>query len=120
AAIYTPLLPASTDVLDITLSGISATSIVYPSPFNSTESSVTIAYRHTVDETIKIYIADISGRIVKTITTNSGTTRSADGYSRETWAGDSAFGGTVPSGVYVVQITAGGKVVTKTKVIVLR
>ena len=97
------------------LDAIALATIAYPSPFNPATEQVTIAYQHTTDETINIYIMDITGVVIKQIRTNSATTRGADGYSRTTWDGGGAG-----TGVYLVQIIANNKIVGRTKVILLR
>ncbi len=58
---------------------------------------------------------DIAGVAVKQIRTNSATTRAGDGYSRITWDGAG-----VATGVYLIQIIADGKIIGRTKAIVIR
>jgi len=114
ASAFAPLIPADTGSV-ASLDAIALATIAYPSPFNPANEVLTIAYQHTKDETINIYIIDIAGVVIKQIRTNSATTRASDGYSRTTW--DGAEGET---GVYLIQVVAGGKVIGRTKVILLR
>ncbi len=92
----------------------------YPNPFSpSRPESVTIAYKCTQDIDVKVYLFDVTGQLVRTITISS-SNRGPDGYSRVSWDGRSNFDEVVENGVYLLRIVAGGTTIGKTKVIVMK
>ena len=114
ASAFAPLLPETSSTV-ASLDAVVLSTVAYPSPFNPANESVTIAYQHSQDETVNVYLIDVAGQVVEQIRTNSATTRAADGFSRVTWDGSNA-----PTGVYLVQVAANGKIIARTKVILLR
>jgi hypothetical protein len=116
--IFSPLLP-KTDGGYTPVATFEGEAIAYPNPFNPNVESVTIIYKLAEDAQVKVYIFDITGKVVKTISALS-SSRGADGYSRVVWDGTSAFGGYVANGVYLVRIVYKGKTIGKTKILVFR
>ena len=116
--IFSPLLP-KTDGEFPTVATFEGDAIAYPNPFNPATESITILYRLVQDAEVKVYIFDITGQVVRTISTLSAN-RGTDGYSRVVWNGTSAFGGYVANGVYLVRIVHDGKIIGKTKILVFR
>jgi hypothetical protein len=116
--IFSPLLP-KTDGGYTTIATFEGDAIAYPNPFNPATESITIVYRLSEDAEVKVYIFDITGQVVRTISTLSAN-RGADGYSRVVWNGTSAFGGYAANGVYLVRIVHNGKIIGKTKILVYR
>lgn len=116
--IFSPLLP-KTDGSFPTVATFEGDAIAYPNPFTPGTESITIVYRLTEDAEVKVYIFDITGQVVRTISALS-SNRGTDGYSRVVWNGSSAFGGYVANGVYLVRIAHNGKTIGKTKILVFR
>lgn len=119
AVIFTPLASnAGESVPRVNSAEVSI--ISYPNPFNPNRpESVTIAYKMAQDVEVKVYIFDITGQLMRTITISS-SNRGPDGMSRVSWDGRSNFGDVVENGVYLVRIVAGGTTFAKTKVMVLK
>ncbi len=115
--IFTPLLPVNGGYPRVAT--FEGDALGYPNPFNPEIESITIAYKMGEDAEVKVYIFDISGRVVRTLRASS-SARGADGYSRVSWDGTSGFNGTVANGVYLVYIVSEGKTVAKTKIMVVR
>jgi len=119
AAIFTPLLPQAGQPVP-TIPTSEGEVVSYPSPFNpDLNQSTTVSYKLSQDVEVKVLIYDITGQLIKTIITNSAN-RWSDGYSRISWDGKSGFGEAVDNGVYLVRIVSEGKIIGKTKVLVIR
>lgn len=118
AMIFNPLLPGPGEYIP-TITTIEGDAVSYPNPFDPDVETATIAYKLAQDAEVKVYIIDISGAIIRTIITNS-SSRASDGYSRVTWDGKSGFGTAAANGIYLVQIVSGGKIIGKTKIMIIR
>lgn len=119
SVVFTPLVSqAGTPVPTVNTAEVDI--ISFPNPFNpNLPESVTIAYKMAQDVEVKVYIFDVTGVLVRTITSSS-STRRIDGLSWVYWDGRSNFGDIVENGVYLVRIVTGGKTVAKTKVMVIK
>jgi len=103
-----------------TISGNPAQMVCYPNPFNpGLGQEVTIAYSLAQDREVRLMIFDLTGQLVATVT-GSSANRGSDGLSRINWNGRSGFGELSDNGIYIVAITAGGNMINKAKVIVVR
>jgi hypothetical protein len=78
---------------------------IYPNPFNPAAS---IAYVLPRGERVRLEVTDVRGRRVRTVVPD---TRQTAGMHRATWDGKDDAGNSVPSGVYLVVLRAGGAVV---------
>ena len=94
--------------------------VCYPNPFNpGAGQEVTIAYSLAQDQEVRLMIFDLTGQLVGTVI-GSSANRGSDGLCRIAWDGKSGFGETVENGIYIVAIAAGGNMITKGKVIVIK
>jgi len=97
------------------------TPLNYPNPFNPRERSTEIRYTLTEDADITLYIFNILGERVKTFKFSAGQIEGGhQGENKVLWRGDSPFGGLLPSGVYICQITSGGRVLGTVKIAILK
>ena len=78
---------------------------VYPNPFNP---QVTVDYEINDKLYVSIFVADISGKIIKTIKQFQGS----KGVYRILWSGDNDHGENVSSGLYFLSIKAGNTIRT--------
>ncbi|HPG38601.1 MAG TPA: ubiquitin-like protein [bacterium] len=85
----------------------------YPNPFNS---SVKIIYHLNADETVRIDVHDIMGRLVKVLLQDG---RQQAGSYTLTWDGTDNSGVTAPSGEYIIRITTDNRQLTG-KVLLLK
>ena len=76
----------------------------YPNPFNP---RTTIHYDLPESGSVRLQVYDLSGRLVTTLVDEV----RALGFHEVTWTGRDASGRSVPSGVYLCRLEAGGKVV---------
>lgn len=119
SVIFTPLASNAGEPVP-TVNTAEVSIISYPNPFNPDRpESITIAYKMTQDVDVKVYIFDITGQLMRTITVSS-SNRGPDGLSRVSWDGKSNFGEVVENGVYLVRIVAGGTTAARTKIMVLK
>lgn len=119
ALIFTPLSSQSGQPVPVVTTPEGEV-IAYPNPFNpDLPESVTIAYKMTQDVTVKTYVFDLTGQVIRVIVSSSAN-RGADGFSRVSWDGRSGFGEVVPNGIYFVRVVQGSSVVAKAKIMVLK
>lgn len=116
--IFTPLFPQVGRVIAMVAS-LEGDAIAYPNPFVPVDQTLTIAYQDLVDRPIKVYIFDLSGRLIRLLLETSAN-RASDGLSRVVWDGKSALDEKVENGVYFVRIVADGKTIGKTKVLAIQ
>ena len=119
SVIFTPLVSNTGGPIP-TVNTAEVDIISYPNPFNpNLPEVVTIAYKMAQDADVKVYIFDITGQLVRTITASS-SNRGADGLSRVSWDGRSGFDETVDNGVYLVRLVSGGTTLARTKIMVVK
>ena len=117
--IFAPLLPMAGQTVPTVPSGEGEV-VCYPNPFNPAQNqSITISYKYSTDTEVKLMIFDISGQLIQTIRTTSAD-RASDGYSRVTWDGKTGFSEVADNGVYLTSIIADGRVIAKTKIMVVK
>jgi hypothetical protein len=79
----------------------------HPNPFNP---STTIRYRIAEPSVVSLRVLDITGRVVRTLREPG---IAAAGLHQLTWNGTDRGGRAVASGVYFLNLTAGGQVLTE-------
>jgi len=94
----------------------------YPNPFNPNTGVTTIEYTLSKDATIDYYLFDQLGEVVWHKTCPAGDIGGSAGDNKVTWNGNSDFSEGVPTGVYVLVITAasGDRELARLKIAVLR
>ena len=92
----------------------------YPSVFKPvSEGPTTIAYNLSRNADTTIYIFDVSGQVVLTRKFSSGTNGGRVGYNDFEWNGVSDIGGGyIGNGIYLIQVTSGGKDIGRGKLVV--
>jgi len=97
------------------------TPLNFPNPFNPKSGPTQIRYTLTQDAEITLYIFNILGERVATYKFAAGQVEGGhQGENIVLWSGGSPFGGMLPSGVYICQITSGGKVLGRVKIAIFK
>lgn len=93
----------------------------YPNPFNPAIGEETeIGYQLSADANVTVYIFNILGQPIKKIDCPAGTEGGSAGYNKVAWNGYSDFSRIAGNDLYLVRIVSGGKVIGKTKIVVLK
>ncbi len=90
----------------------------YPNPFES-GGGTTLAYTLTVDSDVQIYIYSIKGTVVFNKRIAAGTPGGTAGYNEVFWNGLSNFNEEIGTGIYIVKIASGNRVIATIKVVVV-
>ncbi len=92
----------------------------YPNPFNPRSGPTEIRYTLTEDADISLYIFNIIGERIGTFKFSSGQNGGRQGENIVSWNARSPFKGLLPSGVYICQIVANGKVIGTVKIAIVK
>lgn len=92
----------------------------YPNPFAPPSQTTKIGYMLNKDTAVSIYLFNMVGQLVKKIDAASGSQGGKAGYNEVTWDGVTDFGDVAGNDVYICKIVAGGKVLGKVKIAVLK
>jgi hypothetical protein len=94
----------------------------YPNPFNPNTEVCTIEYTLSKDATVNYYCFNQQGSVIWHKTCPAGDAGGSQGDNKVTWNGYSDFSEGVPTGVYVLIITArsGNRELARLKIAVLR
>ena len=100
---------------------ITGTPLNYPNPFDPRKRQTEIRYTLTEDAEITIYIFNILAERVATFKFAAGQVEGGpQGENKVYWSGFSPFGGLLPSGVYICQITSKGRILGTVKIAILK
>lgn len=99
---------------------ITGTVLNYPNPFAPPTQSTKIGYMLNKDSDIKVYIFNMVSQLIKKFEIISGSQGARAGYNELTWDGNTDFGEVASNDVYFCKVTAGGKVLGKCKIVVLK
>jgi hypothetical protein len=92
----------------------------YPSPMNPAQGPATIKYTLTEDAPVDLYLYNISGTRIWEEHYPPGAAGGATGANQVLWDGYNAFSGEVPNGIYVYQISSGGRTLATGKIAVFK
>ena len=94
--------------------------LCYPNPYDPASGNANIAYSLSSDAELKIYIFDDTGSVVIKKDFVSGSNGGRSGYNEINWDGKNEAGSSIKNGAYTAALIAGGKIVGKAKIILLR
>lgn len=89
----------------------------YPNPFDSS-GGTTFAYTLSSDANLDILVYSIKGSVVYKKSVTSGSPGGTAGYNEVFWNGESNFGEGVGSGLYLVRLVSGGRIIGSFKLLV--
>jgi len=92
----------------------------YPSPMNPDKGPATIKYNLTQEAPVDLYLYNISGTRIWEAHYPAGSAGGTTGANQVLWDGYNAFSGEVPNGIYVYQISSGGRTLATGKVAVFK
>jgi len=92
----------------------------YPSPMNPDKGPATIKYNLSQEAPVNLYIYNISGTRIWEAHYPAGSAGGTTGANQVLWDGYNAFSGEVPNGIYVYQISSGGRTLATGKVAVFK
>ena len=92
----------------------------YPSPMNPDKGPATIKYNLTQDAPVDLYLYNISGTRIWEAHYPAGASGGTTGTNQILWDGYNAFSLEVPNGIYVYQISSGGRTLATGKVAVFK
>jgi hypothetical protein len=92
----------------------------YPSPMNPDKGPATIKYNLSQEAPVDIYLYNISGARIWEAHYPAGSAGGTTGTNQILWNGYNAFSGEVPNGIYVYQISSGGRTLATGKVAVFK
>ena len=92
----------------------------YPSPMNPDKGPATIKYNLTQDAPVDLYLYNISGTRIWEAHYPAGSAGGTTGTNQILWDGYNAFSQEVPNGIYVYQISSGGRTLATGKVAVFK
>jgi len=92
----------------------------YPSPMNPDKGPATIKYNLSQEAPIDLYLYNISGTRIWEAHYPAGSSGGTTGANQILWDGYNAFSGEVPNGIYVYQISSGGRTLATGKVAVFK
>lgn len=99
---------------------IIGTPINYPNPFNPDAAPTKIKFKLTADAPIMLYIHNINGVRIWEKQYPSGSAGGKAGVNEVLWDGYTVFSEEVSNGIYVYQITSGGRTLATGKIAVFR
>lgn len=91
-----------------------------PNPFNPNNESTEIAYYLTTDSNVTVYIFNALGQLVYRQDYVSGATGGQAGYNEISWTGKSFAGYVLGNDIYFLRLVAGGKVIGRGKIAILK
>jgi hypothetical protein len=94
--------------------------IAYPSPMDPAKGPATIQYTLTEDAPVDLYLYNISGTRIWEEHYPPGSAGGTTGANQVLWDGYNAFSGEVPNGIYVYQISSGGRTLATGKIAVFK
>ena len=94
--------------------------VSFPSPMNPAQGPATIKYNLTQDAPVDLYLYNISGTRIWEEHYPPGAAGGSTGVNQVLWDGYNAFSGEVPNGVYVYQISSGGRTLATGKIAVFK
>jgi len=89
----------------------------YPNPFDSDEGT-TFAYTLTIDADLEFYVYSIKGSLIYNVKISAGAPGGIAGYNEVFWNGKSNFGAGIGTGMYIVKVLSGGRVIESFKILV--
>jgi len=92
----------------------------FPSPMNPDKGPATIKYNLTQDAPVDLYLYNISGTRIWEAHYPAGVSGGTTGTNQILWDGYNAFSQEVPNGIYVYQISSGGRTLATGKVAVFK
>lgn len=92
----------------------------YPNPYDPGTGNTEIGYRLNKDTAITVYLFDSLGQRIWKRDYASGAEGGHAGYNFVLWDGESDFGDTVGNGIYFIRVVAGGSVVGRGKIAVIK
>ena len=89
-----------------------------PSPYDPTSGNMMITYDLNTDADVTVSVYNLDGKLLWQNKYLSAGAGGQNGSNSVTWNGVTGFGNTIQTGVYIYQVTAGGKVIGRGKFIV--